>query len=178
MKTSEIIKKAIQDYIDEDQKNYEIYLKIFAALKKHDGEKITKRFATTVEKALGPDYSVFYKHQYGMYNVEVKLKSEHYDKYRSFLLGHDSNPGRPFRLQSGDPNASKNSIYSERGFDYHAACYGEAAKRRIEENKKFLKSGKVEKLADLHDMRVRVKSEMRKIKDFPARYAVEKKLGF
>ena len=176
-KTIEIIKKSIQEHINEDQMNNNIYLKVFDALKKHDGETITKRLANSVEKTLGPEYNVKYCTNYGMYNIEVKFKSEPYDKYRRFLIGYDSDPERKFRLLSGDVNASKNSLYSERGFDYFSICYGKAAADRIAENKKFLKSSKIQELADCHDEKIEIEKRLKKIKSFPAYFSVEKALG-
>lgn len=180
MDTIEQIKKAVQDYIDDDQKNNDLYLKVFEAIKKCDGQKITKRIATTVQKALGPEYNVYFSDQYGQYHLRIKKANETTNHWKDFLIGYHTDTGKIFRLESGDKNKSVNGLYSERGFDYYNICFGSAAVERIKMNKKVLASGKLEKLAELHDQKTLIDQQIDKLKlesfTFPAMYNVQKAL--
>ena len=178
MKTVDKIKKAINDYIDDDQKNNDLYLKVFEAIRPCDGDKITKRIATTVQKALGDEYTVYYSTNYGQFHLRIKKANETTNHWKDFLIGYDTNP--VFRLESKDVNRTKDSFYIERGFDYYNMCFGSAAVKRIEQNKKVLKSGKIEKLAELHDKKREIDQQIESLKlesyTFPAMYSVEKAL--
>jgi len=178
MKTLEQIKTAVEKYILDDQENVELYNKVFEAIKKHDGEKITKLIGTTVEKVLGPNYSVYYSTQYGMFSLEIKKAHEKTSDWKTFTLGYDSNP--VFRLNTIDPNKVEGCRYIERGFDNFNACFGSAASERIKKNQKVLKSGKLEKLADLHDQKTAIEKQIEKLGlesyEFPAHFSVEKAL--
>ena len=173
MKTSDKIRQAVNDYIKNDQGNNELYLKVFEALKKHDGEVITKRIATSVQKTLGDDYNLYYSNEYGLLKLHIRKTGQSSNDYKDFLLGYESsNPKATLRLISGDVN--------ERGFDYHNACYGSAAVERIKKNQKFLKSAKLEKYAQLHDEKTRIDVEIEALDlnsyDIPAMYSIEKAL--
>lgn len=172
------IKNAVQSDILDDQKNHDLYLKVFEAIRPCDGQKITKRIATTVQKALGPEYSVYYSDQYGMYNLRIKKANESTQKWKDFLIGYHTDTGKIFRLKSGDTSKTSNALYVERGFDYYNVWAGSAALERIESNKKVLASGKLEKLAELHDQKIEIENQIKKLKlDFAAKYAVERVLN-
>lgn len=174
MNTIDKMKQAVTEQINEDQANYELYSKVYEALKKHDGDVITKRIATSVQKTLGTDYNVYYSTEYGLLKLRIKGTKQGYNDYKDFLLGHEAiSPKATLRLVSGDVNAS-------RGFEYHNACYGSAAVERIKKNQKFLKSVKLEKYAKLHDEKTRIDAEIEALElhsyDIPAMYSIEKAL--
>lgn len=179
MKTIDKIKNAVQEYITDDQQNVELYNKVYQAIKKHDGEKISKRIATTVEKTLGDSYQVYYSTQYGMFTLRIRKSGEISDKWKDFILGYDSNP--IFRLVTLDPNKTENARYIERGFDNFNACFGSAASKRIKENSKILKSDKLQKLAELHDQKIEIENQISKLNlehyEFPAYFSVQKVLS-
>ena len=171
--------EAVTKYNQEDQANNDLYNKVYEALKKHDGQKISKHFANTVEKALGSDYDVYYSTQYGLYKLKIRRKGESSDKYKDFLLGHESNHAYAFLLNSADTSKVEGMKYVGRGFDYHNAWAGYAALERIAKNNKVLKSGKLKKLADLEAKKSELQAQIDKLKlddsyDFPAFYSVEK----
>lgn len=173
------ITEAVLKYNQDDQYNNDLYHKVYKALKKHDGQKISKHFANTVQKELGESYDVYYSTQHGMYNLKIRLKGESSDKYKDFLLGHESNPTYAFLLDSTDTSKVEGMKYIGRGFDYHNAWAGRAAVERIEKNNKMLKSGKLKKLAELEVKKAELQKQIDKLNvndsyDFPAKYAVEK----
>ena len=62
---------------------------VLEALKKFEGKKITKRFATAVEKKLGEGYSVFYKAEDGYrYSISIWGRDIEYKSRWTFDLGH------------------------------------------------------------------------------------------
>jgi len=171
--------EAVLKYNQDDQANNDLYHKVYNALKKHDGQKISKHFANTVQKELGESYDVYYSTQYGMYNLKIRRKSESSDKYKDFLLGHESNPACAFLLDSTDTRKVECYRYVGRGFDYHNAWAGRAAVERIEKNNKMLKSGQLKKLAELETKKSEIQKQIDKLNvndsyNFPASYAVEK----
>ena len=171
MKTLETIKKAVQEHIANDQYHLELYNKLFEALKKHDGQKFSKRFQTTAQNALGPAFDVYYKLEFGMYYLKIRKTGESSSKYKDILIGYDSNP--VFKLETTEENG-----HQVRGFDNFAAAYGSAAKERIKKNEKYLKSGKLEKYAELVDQKNAIEKQIQKLNvtsayEFPAAYAVE-----
>lgn len=173
-----LMKQAIIDYINDDKSNNELYNKVFSALKKHDGDKVTKRFTTTVQATLGENYDVYYSHQYGMYSLKIRKRDESSDKYKDFLLGHESNPVYVFLLDSTDTSKVIDCKYVGRGFDYNNTWAGRAALERIEKNTEILKSGKIEKLAKLTFKKMKIDKEIEDLNidsfNFPARFSVDR----
>ena len=171
--------EAVVQYNQNEQDNNDLYHKVYNALKKHDGQKISKHFANTVQKELGESYDVYYSTQYGMYNLKIRRKSESSDKYKDFLLGHESNPACAFLLDSTDTRKVECYRYVGRGFDYHNAWAGRAAVERIEKNNKMLKSGQLKKLAELETKKSEIQKQIDKLSvsdsfEFPAKYAIDK----
>lgn len=174
MTTIETIKKAIQDHITEDEANNKIYNDLFNALKKHEGQVISKRIATSVQKVL-PQYDIRYVDTYSWWELRVKSKGAPCKDEKNFRLGYHGSP--VFRLVSGDEHASSGGQYTERGFNYYNAWAGRAAIERIADNRKALKSVKLQKFADLHDQIENAKKQIESLDlDYPAQFAVNNAL--
>jgi len=81
----------IQNTIINQKINYNLWRKIESILTIFEGKKISKRIETELKNQL-PGYSVFYKTNYGMYQIEIFGNGINYDNRKSFLIGYFSNP--------------------------------------------------------------------------------------
>ena len=147
MNTKEKIKAIMQADIDREQIGIDIYNVILGCVRKMEGQKITKRIATAVKEAL-PDYTVYYQHEYGMYNLLIWGKTITYEKRMSLLLGYDESNccDKPNTLRAGKREESHS------GFAYYSTCYGEAAEERNKKRRAIIASDKkLEKIASIVD---------------------------
>ena len=81
----------IQNTIINQKFNYNLWKKVESILTKFDNQKISKRIETTLKKEL-PGYSIFYKTNYGMFQIEIWNNEINYDNRKSFLIGYSTNP--------------------------------------------------------------------------------------
>jgi hypothetical protein len=91
MCTQQKIIDAIKACRDRDASNLALFNRLLPILEKFDGQKITKRLASAVEKAC-PDLHVFYRPEHGMFHLAIRRQDERWDDRKEFLLGHDTNP--------------------------------------------------------------------------------------
>lgn len=83
----------IQNTIINQKINYDLWKKIELILTKFENQKISKKIETELRKQL-PGYSIFYKFNYGMFQVEIwndKINID-YNNRKSYLIGYSSNP--------------------------------------------------------------------------------------
>ena len=81
----------IQNRIEDAKLNYFLWKKIEKILEKFEGKQITKRIETEVKKQL-PEYTIYYKHDYTMFQLVVWGNGIDYNKNKTFYFGYDSNP--------------------------------------------------------------------------------------
>jgi hypothetical protein len=123
-----LIEKAIEEYIADDQENVMIHNELLQIVKKNEGKWPSKRIATALQKAL-PEYVVYWENKYGMYHIQLWL--ENYEHRKRFLLGYQ-NP---------------TTVLSVESFEDFDICHGSAAVERIEKSEEILKNGKVSEIA-------------------------------
>ena len=81
----------IQNTIINQKFNYDLWKKIELILTKFDNQKISRRIETELKNQLS-GYSVFYKFNYGMYQIEIFGNEINYDNKKSYLIGYSTNP--------------------------------------------------------------------------------------
>ena len=81
----------IQNTIINQKFNYNLWKKVESILTKFDNQKISKRIETTLKKEL-PGYFIYYKTDYGMFQIIIWNNEINYDNRKSFLIGYSTNP--------------------------------------------------------------------------------------
>lgn len=80
----------IQNTINNQKINYNLWKKIESILTNFEGQTISKRIETTLKKEL-PGYSIFYKTDYGMFKIEIWGNGIDYNNRKSYLIGYSTN---------------------------------------------------------------------------------------
>lgn len=80
----------IQNTITTQKFNYNLWKKVESILTKFEGQKISKRIETALKKEL-PNYSIFYKSNYGMFQIEIWNNEIDYNNRKSYLIGYSTN---------------------------------------------------------------------------------------
>ena len=79
----------IQDMIKTKQLNYDLWKQVQTVLTHFDGQKITKRIQTALQKEL-PDYTIHYSTEYGLYSLYIWGNGIAYDQRKQYHIGHVS----------------------------------------------------------------------------------------
>lgn len=176
MKKLSTIKKIIET-IELDIKNEQSSNALFEEVKKvfkpFIGKPYTKRMETALKNHLGDGYHIYIERVASLINLHIKgpwKDQSEYNKQNGFsmLIGYSTTE----TYQEGD------GTREGQGINYFSLCYGNATLERIEANKKFLKSKKVEKLAEgidlYHEAKKILSDETLGSYRFPARYGIER----
>lgn len=154
-----ITKENIETILLSNLENTEIADKVLEVLKPFDGKTISKRMASAVQKAL-PEYTIYYKSDYGMFHINVWGNGISYNEMLSFLIGYETNTTFNF----------------ETFRDRFANCYLGAAKERNNKRKLWLSSeysiqGAVDRINEIN----RLKKELDNLlSDCPDSFQIEK----
>jgi len=81
-KTWEGIQKKIQD----QQENYRLWKIVESVLTRFEGQKITKRIETALQKEL-PEYTIYYGTEFGLYNIYIWGNGIPYNNRKGYLIG-------------------------------------------------------------------------------------------
>ena len=134
---------------------------------RYEGKQITKRMATAIEKE-HPDWTVYYKPDYGMYQINIwgGDSGRDYNHYWQFFLGYESQGG----------------IFTLEHFKDTNAGYGSAAeKRNIERRRMLAHPEELEEMARTFvawkEAEGKWKSAMRDSYYNPSFYSVQRVLG-
>ncbi len=101
------------DYIAKCRAKAAVHAVVLEVLKGWQGKQINKRMATAVEKALGADYSVYWRTEYSWTSIRVWNKTTiPYNEYYDVMIAYDSD---------AYPNGERRF-----DFDYWLGKYGNA----------------------------------------------------
>lgn len=120
--TLDKIKAIIQDNINQDAVNVQVYNDAAKAIAKFQGKKPSKLIANTLAKE-HPEYTVSWRAEYGMYHLEIWgiTINRDFNNRISLLIAYDSNP-----------------IVDMAGYAKHSIAYGEAAQERNNKRRALL----------------------------------------
>lgn len=95
---TETVWNKLQDRINKQDSSYAIWKKVESILSKMDGQKITKRIQTAIEKEFS-EALVSYDNNYGMFHIYLWGKSinREYDNRMQFLIGYADSPYIDFK---------------------------------------------------------------------------------
>ncbi len=136
------IKELIQIRYDEEQRSINLYNIIMSVLEPFNGQKISKRMATAILKALPDNSTVHYDTSLNFYSVSIWGNGIEFKDRVRFTLGYKSDPVLKLRATYFDADD-----FPKDGFEYHNCCHGMAAIERNRKRLALLKSD--EKLSTL-----------------------------
>ena len=85
------VKEKTEERIEKKRESLVLIDLVFKACEKHEGKKITKRIASDLGKLPGMEnYTVYYRHEFGMFHIIIWGKGLKYDERFSALIGYDS----------------------------------------------------------------------------------------
>ena len=96
--STEVLKKKMQEKIDRMEKDLSFIDLVFNACEKYEGKQITKRIEGELKKHL-PDYVVYLRREYGMFNIVIWGKDVKYEGRFSALLGYENNEGNKVNIE-------------------------------------------------------------------------------
>lgn len=167
--TKQTIIKAIQDYIDHEQRDNDIFNRLVTVFKKFENKPINKRLETAAKLEF-PESVVNLKHEFGMYNLIIWDQKTGYDNRVTLFMGYDRNP--IYHEGQADKEHS--------GFRYYSTCCGAAAIARINTCKKLLNDpAEINNLVKIYDNYIRYKNIFDNMSSFelPAFYNINRALG-
>jgi len=87
------LREAVETRIERKRENLVLIDLVFKICEKHEGRKITKRIATDLSKLVQmAAYTIYYRHEHGMYNLIVWGQGLPYKERLSALIGYDECP--------------------------------------------------------------------------------------
>lgn len=123
MSKAQDIRNAVIDANVRDERNHTIYLAVLAVIKARVGQKITKRVATAIEKAL-PDYVVHYCRE---------TRGGHVYGTKITIWGGGIDFSDALRFGLGAQDCIDVAVFEDKNI-----CYGSAAAERINERRVWL----------------------------------------
>lgn len=162
----EKIQQCIREAQARDQFSSKLFERIRAALVPFDGKPISKRLATAAQKQL-PEYTVYYRAEYGMFHLSIWGAGIEYNDRREFLLGYDSTSA----FIIGAAEDDKGSFYGHNRWAWSAAL------ERIQQCQAQLADTRtLQRLADAYEAKAQAERTIAEIQSYPfeAQYAIER----